>query len=68
MKNKDIPLCVMCRKELGRADIKKIVAVCLNPACPNFSLLCLPEETILKFEVKENNRIVDKAFKEKIIN
>ncbi len=65
MKNKkgNIPLCVMCFKELGRVDIKKIVAICLNPACPNFSLLCLPEDTILRFQVKELALAVDKAWK-----
>lgn len=61
--NVNVPTCVMCRKELGRAEIEKIVAVCFNPACPNYSLLCIPEDTILRFEVEENNRLVDEAYK-----
>ena len=51
----DNPKCVMCHKELGRADIEKIVAICLNPKCPNFSLLCIPEEQIYKF-INENEK------------
>lgn len=43
------PKCCQCHKELGRADIEKIVGLCLNPACPNFSLLCIPEDTISDF-------------------
>jgi len=53
MKEKDSHLCVMCHQELGRCDIEKIVGVCLNIECPNYSLLCLPEETIELFK-KEN--------------
>ncbi len=49
-KNPDIPKCCMCHEELGKCDINKIVGVCLNPACPNYSLLCLPEETIENFK------------------
>ena len=47
--NKNIPQCVMCHKNLAKCDIEKIVCVCVNPACPNFSLLSIPEDTIYEY-------------------
>ncbi len=61
MKNKkqDGNLCVMCHEKLMVIKVfltngfdSLELCVCENPACSNFSLLCLPEGAIRE-EVKE---------------
>ena len=45
----EIHACTQCGKGLLFCEIEKVVCVCVNPACPNYSLLCLPEKTIENF-------------------
>ena len=46
------PKCVMCHKELKNMSIEISIGIytenffCTNPKCPNFTLLCVLEETI----------------------
>jgi hypothetical protein len=43
------PLCVQCGKGLALCDLGSLVGCCINPKCPNYSLMCIIEESILKF-------------------
>ena len=45
----NIPRCAQCGVILGKCDIERIVCVCMNPRCPNFSLLSIPENTIKEY-------------------
>jgi hypothetical protein len=43
-------LCCMCHKTLGVFDSLELVPsfyICVNPVCPNYSLLCIPEELMI---------------------
>ena len=49
MKKPNIAKCCKCDKKLARVDVERAVCVCLTFSCPNYSLLCLPQDTIDDF-------------------